>query len=33
MDRLDHMLYDVGFDYRMEGGRLNILKSAYYGVF
>lgn len=33
MDRLDHMLYDVGFDYRMEDGRLNILKSAYYGVF
>ncbi|MDP1612881.1 MAG: hypothetical protein Q8M11_17650 [Sulfuritalea sp.] len=33
MDRLDHMLYDVGFDYRMEGGRLTILKSAYYGVF
>lgn len=33
MDRFDHMLYDVGFDYRMEGGRLNILKSAYYGVF
>ena len=33
MDRLDHMLYDVGFDYRMEGGCLKILKSAYYGVF
>ncbi|MCX7166750.1 MAG: hypothetical protein NTV11_10800 [Rhodocyclales bacterium] len=33
MDRLDHMLYDVGFDYRMEEGRLKILKSAYYGVF
>jgi hypothetical protein len=32
-DRLDHLLYDVGFDYRMEGKRLNILKSAYYGVF
>ncbi|MDK9703138.1 MAG: hypothetical protein OEL20_08350 [Sulfuritalea sp.] len=33
MDRLDHMLYDVGFDYRMEDGRLKIIKSSYYGVF
>ena len=33
MDRLDHMLYDVGFDYRMDKGRLQIIKSAYYGVF
>ena len=33
MDRFDHLLYDVGFDYRMEQGRLQILKSAYYGVF
>jgi hypothetical protein len=32
-DRLDHMLYDVGFDYRVEDGVLNIVKSAYYGVF
>lgn len=31
--RLDHLLFDVGFDYRMEGGRLKILKSGYYGVF
>ncbi len=30
---LDHLQYDVGFDYRMENGRLSILKSAYYGVF
>jgi hypothetical protein len=30
---LDHMLYDVGLDYRMEGGKLKIVKSAYYGVF
>ena len=30
---LSHMLYDVGIDYRMEGGRLVFLKSAYYGVF
>lgn len=33
VDRLDHLLFDVGFDYRMEGGRLRILKSAYYGTF
>lgn len=31
--RLDHLLYDVGFDYRMEGNDLVILKSGYYGVF
>lgn len=31
--RLDHLLYDVGFDYRMEGGRLMIEKSGYYGIF
>jgi hypothetical protein len=32
-DRLDHMRYDVGFDYRMEGQELLILKSGYYGFF
>ena len=31
--RLDHLLFDVGFDYRTEDGRLKILKSGYYGVF
>jgi hypothetical protein len=31
--QLDHLLYDVGVDYRMRGGRLEILKSGYYGVF
>jgi hypothetical protein len=31
--RLDHLLYDVGFDYRLEGRELKLLKSAYYGVF
>jgi len=31
--KLDHLLYDVGFDYRMEGGNVVILKSGYYGVF
>jgi hypothetical protein len=30
---LDHLQYDVGYDYRMEGGDLVILKSGYYGVF
>lgn len=30
---LDHLLFDVGFDYRLEDGRLKILKSGYYGVF
>ena len=30
---LDHMLYDVGFDYRMDGDRLAIVKGAWYGVF
>ncbi|OGT79835.1 MAG: hypothetical protein A3H91_09220 [Gammaproteobacteria bacterium RIFCSPLOWO2_02_FULL_61_13] len=30
---LDHLLFDVGFDYRVESGRLAILKSGYYGVF
>jgi len=33
LGRLDHLLFDVGFDYRLEGGELKILKSAYYGVF
>lgn len=30
---LDHLQFDVGFDYRMEKGKLSILKSGYYGVF
>ena len=30
---LDHLLFDVGFDYRMERGELTVLKSGYYGVF
>jgi hypothetical protein len=30
---LDHLLFDVGFDYRMEAGALRVLKSGYYGVF
>jgi hypothetical protein len=32
-DRLDHMLYDVGFDFRVENGELRVVKSAYYGTF
>jgi calcineurin-like phosphoesterase family protein len=31
--KLDHLKYDVGFDYKMEGQDLMILKSAYYGFF
>jgi hypothetical protein len=30
---LDHLRFDVGFDYRMEGRALSILKSGYFGVF
>jgi hypothetical protein len=30
---LDHLEYDVGFDYRAEGSDLTILKSGYYGIF
>jgi hypothetical protein len=30
---LDHLLFDVGFDYRMDAGELKVLKSGYYGVF
>ena len=29
----DHLLFDVGIDYRVEGGELRVLKSGYYGVF
>ena len=30
---LDHLQYDVGVDYRMEGKDLVFLKSGYYGIF
>ena len=30
---LDHLLFDVGIDYRVEGGEVVFLKSGYYGVF
>lgn len=29
---LDHMLYDVGLDYVVEGGTVKIVKSAFYGL-
>lgn len=32
-DRLDHLRYDAGFDYRAVGNELSILKSGYYGTF
>lgn len=32
-ERLDHLRFDVGFDYRVEQGRVVVLKSGYYGVF
>jgi len=32
LSNLDHLLFDVGLDYRMEDGRLTILQSGYYGV-
>ena len=31
--KLDHLQYDVGYDYKMEGENLTILKSGYYGIF
>lgn len=31
--KLDHLQYDVGVDYRMEGKGLVFLKSGYYGIF
>ena len=29
---LDHMLYDVGLDYVVEGGAVKVVKSAFYGL-
>ncbi|WP_294539720.1 hypothetical protein [uncultured Rhodoblastus sp.] len=31
-DNLDHMLYDVGVDYQVEGADVRVLKSAFYGL-
>jgi hypothetical protein len=30
---LDHLLFDVGIDYRLENGEVAYLKTGYYGVF
>ncbi len=30
---LDHLLFDIGFDYTMVDGELVVLKGAYYGTF
>lgn len=30
---LEHLLYDVGMDYRMRNGKVEILKSSFYGMF
>jgi hypothetical protein len=32
-DHLDHLLYDVGYDYRTRGDEVEIIKSGYYGIF
>jgi hypothetical protein len=32
-DRLAHLSFDVGIDFRMVDGDLKLLKSSYYGVF
>ena len=32
-NRLDHLLYDVSFDYTVQDGHLEIIKSGYYGFF
>jgi hypothetical protein len=31
--KLDHLQFDVGYDYKMKGDQLEILKSGYYGIF
>jgi hypothetical protein len=31
--KLDHLQFDVGYDYKMDGKDLVILKSGYYGIF
>jgi len=30
---LDHLLYDFGIDYTLKNGRMEIVKSGYYGTF
>jgi hypothetical protein len=31
--KLDHRLYDVGFDYTTQDDQVRVVKSGYYGVF
>jgi len=31
--KLDHLQFDVGYDYKIKGNELDILKSGYYGIF
>ena len=31
-DKLNHLLYDVSINYKMNDGKLKILKSGYYGT-
>ncbi len=31
--KLNHLLYDVGIDYKMKDGNLELLKGSFYGVF
>lgn len=31
--QLDHLLFDVGYDYTLDADGLHLLKSGYYGVF
>jgi hypothetical protein len=31
-NELDHMLYDVGIDYAVEGNAVKVLKTAFYGL-
>ncbi len=33
LHELDHLLFDVGVDYRVRNGQLEFVKSGYYGVF
>ena len=32
-EKLDHLLFDVGFDYTTTDDEIHVLKSGYYGVF
>jgi hypothetical protein len=32
-DQLDHLLYDVGFDYVGRGDEIAVVKSGFYGIF